>query len=37
MGVKHGKGHFVWSDKSEYEGDFVNNNLQGKGYYKWSD
>ena len=28
---------FTWGDGSRYEGDFVHNNIHGKGTYKWGD
>jgi len=29
MGKKEGKGKFVWSDGAVYDGDFLNNNIEG--------
>lgn len=37
FGIKEGKGKFVWSDGSNYEGDLKGDNLEGFGVYKWSD
>ena len=34
---KHGKGKFLWSDGSQYEGDFKDNNIEGYGVYIWWD
>jgi hypothetical protein len=28
---------FTWGDGSRYEGEFVHNNIHGKGVYKWGD
>lgn len=35
--MKQGYGKFTWGDGNSYEGDFVNNNIEGKGTYKWKD
>ena len=35
--MKHGKGHFVWGDGSQYVGDFDTNNIEGFGEYFWMD
>jgi len=35
--MKHGRGKFVWADKSCYKGEFKNNNINGEGEYKWAD
>lgn len=37
MGKKHGKGKFVWSDGSFYEGDFVDGVFEGVGTYYFKD
>jgi len=29
--MRHGKGKFVWADGCIYHGDFINNNMEGKG------
>jgi hypothetical protein len=34
---KHGRGVFVWSDGSTYNGEFHNNNIDGIGTYSWAD
>ena len=34
-GKKVGRGKFIWADGSVYEGDFLDNNLHGKGVYNW--
>jgi hypothetical protein len=36
-GMKQGKGRFLWSDNSVYEGEFFNNNMHGKGKNIWPD
>lgn len=33
MGMKHGKGIFKWNDGSIYDGEFLNNNIEGYGIY----
>ena len=33
MGKKDGKGRFEWNDGAWYEGDFLNNNIEGFGEY----
>lgn len=35
MGMKHGTGNFFWADGSTYVGEFKNNNIEGKGIYKY--
>lgn len=35
--MKHGKGKFIWSDQSTYDGDFYQNNIHGDGEYVWAD
>ena len=35
--MKHGKGKFIWSDASTYDGDFYQNNIHGTGEYVWAD
>ena len=36
-GLKTGKGKFTWTNGSSYEGEFLNNSIHGKGFYKWPD
>ncbi|CAD7957551.1 unnamed protein product [Amoebophrya sp. A25] len=33
-GMKHGRGSYLWDDGSQYEGDFCNDIIEGKGVYK---
>ena len=33
--MKHGKGKFQWSDGSKYDGEFIDNNIEGAGVYIW--
>merc|ERR1712107_885863 len=35
-GYRHGKGQFCWADGSIYDGDFVENDIDGDGHYTWS-
>jgi hypothetical protein len=35
MSKKYGKGKFQKSDGSYYEGEWLNNKMNGKGFYKW--
>ena len=37
MGRKYGHGKFMWSDGSQYSGQFFNNNIEGQGHYTWAD
>jgi hypothetical protein len=37
MSKKQGRGKFIWSDGSSYEGQFYDNNIEGEGVYIWSD
>ena len=37
MGVKQGKGKYIWADKSVYDGQWLNNKCHAMGVYKWSD
>ena len=37
FGKKHGRGTFIWSDGSIYNGQFQHNNIEGTGEYKWAD
>ena len=37
IGKKQGKGKFFWTDGSQYEGQFSNNNIHGIGTYTWAD
>ena len=32
-----GQGHFIWNDGSSYIGEFLENNIHGKGKYIWKD
>jgi len=32
-GKKHGHGKFMWADRSTYEGQFIENNIEGSGKY----
>lgn len=34
-GMKDGRGRFLWADGSRYEGEFVDNNIEGQGTYVW--
>ena len=36
-GLKHGVGKFVWPDISQYEGEFYENKIQGRGRMVWPD
>ena len=33
-GLKHGKGVYIWPDNTKFYGNWVNNELHGKGYYE---
>ena len=33
-GLKHGKGVYIWPDGTKFYGNWVNNELHGKGYYE---
>lgn len=37
QGLKHGQGHYTWSDGSEYNGLWQSNKINGLGVYNWSD
>ena len=37
LGKKHGKGTYVWADKSYYTGDWRDNFIEGYGEYSWPD
>ena len=37
MGKKHGKGAYTWADGSIYDGDWVENRIEGFGAYVWVD
>lgn len=34
-GLKHGIGRFQWASGAVYEGDFVEDRLEGSGYFRW--
>ena len=36
-GMKHGRGKYVWSDNSSYDGEWTNNQINGTGKYIWPD
>lgn len=36
-GLKHGVGKFIWPDMSQYEGEFYENKIQGRGRMIWPD
>jgi hypothetical protein len=37
MGMKNGRGTFIWGDGSSYNGEFYKNDIHGRGVYKWLD
>ena len=36
-GAMHGKAKMIYSDKKEYEGDWVENKCEGEGVMRWPD
>lgn len=37
MGLKQGQGHFVQENGNSYTGEFLANEIHGKGKYHWKD
>jgi hypothetical protein len=37
MGKKEGFGKYTWADSSTYEGQWVDNKINGEGVYLWKD
>ena len=35
--MKHGKGRYEWPDGSYFDGEWLENNINGFGEYKWTD
>ena len=35
--MKKGHGCFDWADGAKFEGEFVDNNIEGEGVYTWPD
>ena len=37
MGKKEGQGKYTWADGSIYEGEWLDNRINGSGIYIWKD
>lgn len=37
MGKKEGQGKYIWADGSIYEGEWLDNRINGSGIYIWKD
>lgn len=37
MGKKEGRGKYMWADGSVYDGDWLDNRINGSGVYLWKD